>query len=419
MFALVDCNNFYVSCERLFRPDLELKPVLVLSNNDGCVVARSAEVKALGIKMGVPVFQIRHLIRRHKITVFSSNYALYGDVSARVMSTLAALAPAIEVYSIDEAFLDVRGFEKYIGLEQFGIKARTTILQNIGIPTCVGIAQTKTLAKLANHGAKKYPATGGVVDLSAKDRQIKLMKIVPVEDVWGVGRRIGKKLNSLGIVTAWELATTDTYLIRSKFSVVLERTVRELNGESCIKLEEIPATQKQIVCSRSFGQRITDYSELEQTLAGYVSKAAEKLRREKQVCGHITVFIRTGLFNPNEAQYGNKASLKLAAATDDTRVLIKEAAGLLKQIWRRGYRYAKAGVMLGEFKDSDNFQPDLFADNSQHEKNSHLMGLVDKLNQQLPGQVYFASQGSGVISNGKQEHLSSNGRSQFKDIPQV
>ncbi|WP_282960971.1 Y-family DNA polymerase [Vibrio alginolyticus] len=294
VFALVDCNNFYASCEKLFRPDLKDTPVVVLSNNDGCVVARSREAKLLGIKMGVPVFQIKAEMQRHGILAFSSNYALYADLSSRVMRTLEEMAPRVEVYSIDEAFLDLTGIESALSLVEFGQQVRERIGHWIGITVCVGIAPTKTLAKLANHAAKKYPATQGVVDLTNPDRQRRLLALVPVDDVWGVGRRLSKRLNALGITTALDLANASPRAIRDQFSVVLERTVRELNGDSCIELEEIPPAKKQIVCSRSFGVKVTHFELLREAVCEYATRATEKLRKEQQQAKVLTVFIRTG-----------------------------------------------------------------------------------------------------------------------------
>ncbi|WP_312664655.1 translesion error-prone DNA polymerase V subunit UmuC, partial [Pantoea sp. CTOTU49201] len=293
MFALVDVNSFYASCETVFRPDLRGKPVLVLSNNDGCVIARSAEVKELKIPMGAPYFKLKDEIRRHKIHVFSSNYALYADMSNRVMTTLEQMAPSVEVYSIDEAFLDLTGVRNCRVLEDFGREVRERIKRDTHLTVGVGIAQTKTLAKLANHAAKKWKQTGGVVDLSNVDRQKKLMALVPVEDVWGVGRRISKKLNAMGIITAKDLSEQSTYIIRKHFNVVLERTVRELRGEPCLELEEFAPTKQQIVCSRSFGSRITEYMDMRQAVCSYAERAAEKLRRERQYCRQIAVFVRT------------------------------------------------------------------------------------------------------------------------------
>ena len=256
IFALVDCNNFYASCESLFQPKLRNRPIVVLSNNDGCVVARSKEAKQLGIKMGVPVHQIKDMIRQHRIAVFSSNYALYGDMSQRVMSILEQMAPQVEVYSIDEAFLSLTGIESYQSLNDFGVAVRERVQQWTGITVCVGIAPTKTLAKLANHAAKAYPATGGVVDLSQRERQERLLSITPIDEVWGVGRRLSVRLRELGIESALGLAEYDLKSLRQRFSVVLERTARELRGESCLALEDVTEPKQQIVCSRSFSKRV-------------------------------------------------------------------------------------------------------------------------------------------------------------------
>jgi DNA polymerase V len=395
VFALVDCNNFYASCEKLFRPDLRHAPVVVLSNNDGCVVARSKEAKALGIKMGVPVHKIQEQIQQHGVQVFSSNYALYGDISNRVLQTLEALAPAVEVYSIDEAFLDLTGVANAVDLTEFGLQVRATIQQHIGMTVCVGIAPTKTLAKLANHAAKQYPATRGVVDLTDPARQRKLLSLMPVSEVWGVGRKLSGRLNAMGITTALELAEQNPKDIRQKFSVVLERTVRELNGESCLALEDITPTKQQILCSRSFGQRVTRYADMHEAISSYVARAAEKLRHEQQQCQLISVYIRTGLFNPNDPRYSNSASLRLDYPTDDTRVLLNAAGRLLQAIWKDGYRYAKAGITFCDFYDRGVMQPDLFTQQVINPNSARLMQVVDRINQQQRGKVFFASQGTG------------------------
>lgn len=277
MFALVDCNNFYASCEKLFRPDLKHTPVVVLSNNDGCVVARSKEAKALGFKMGEPYFQVKEKIDRHGVEVFSSNYALYADISRRVMETLESLVPAIEIYSIDEAFIDLTGMQANFDLLAFGQMIRNTVLKHTGISVGVGIAKTKTLAKLANNAAKTYPKTGGVVVLTEQHRIDKLMAITPVGEVWGVGRRLSQQLESMGIKTIRDFVAHDTGSIRKRFSVVLERTQRELKGIPCFSLDETPTTKQQIVCSRSFGERITQFEHLAQAVSGYIFRACEKL----------------------------------------------------------------------------------------------------------------------------------------------
>lgn len=419
VFALVDCNNFYASCEKLFRPDLKDTPVVVLSNNDGCVVARSREAKSLGIKMGVPVFQIKAEMQRHGILAFSSNYALYADLSSRVMRTLEEMAPRVEVYSIDEAFLDLTGIESAISLVEFGQQVRERIGHWIGISVCVGIAPTKTLAKLANHAAKKYPATQGVVDLTNPDRQRRLLALVPVDDVWGVGRRLSKRLNALGITTALDLANASPRAIRDQFSVVLERTVRELNGESCIELEEIPPTKKQIVCSRSFGVKVTHFEFLREAICEYATRATEKLRKEQQQAKVMTVFIRTSPFKDNEPQYSNSASGELLIPSCDTRDFIELANHLLKRIWKDGFRYAKAGVMLSDFYDPGMFQPGLFDDVSTRSNSQQLMSVLDTINQSGAGKVFFAGQGTKKDWSMKREHLSPAYTTHWDQLPRV
>ncbi|EKO3742174.1 translesion error-prone DNA polymerase V subunit UmuC [Vibrio metschnikovii] len=419
VFALVDCNNFYASCEKLFRPDLKDTPVVVLSNNDGCVVARSREAKSLGIKMGVPVFQIKSEMQRHGILAFSSNYALYADLSSRVMRTLEEMAPRVEIYSIDEAFLDLTGIESAISLVEFGQQVRERIGHWIGITVCVGIAPTKTLAKLANHAAKKYPATQGVVDLTNPDRQRRLLALVPVDDVWGVGRRLSKRLNALGITTALDLANASPRAIRDQFSVVLERTVRELNGESCIELEEIPPTKKQIVCSRSFGVKVTQFELLREAVCEYATRATEKLRKEQQQAKVLTVFIRTSPFKDNEPQYSNSASGELLIPSCDTRDFIELANHLLKRIWKDGFRYAKAGVMLSDFYDPGMFQPGLFDDVSTRSNSQQLMSVLDTINQSGAGKVFFAGQGLKKDWSMKREHLSPAYTTRWDQLPRV
>ncbi|XBS70266.1 translesion error-prone DNA polymerase V subunit UmuC [Acerihabitans sp. KWT182] len=283
MYALVDINSFYASCETVFRPELRGRPIVVLSNNDGCVIARSAAAKQLGINMAEPYFKIREQLARCGVAVFSSNYSLYADMSARVMTLLEEMAPAVEVYSIDEAFLDLTGVGFCTSLEQFGREVRETVLRCTKLTSGVGIAPSKTLAKLANHAAKKWHKTGGVVDLSSPLRQRKLMALTPVEEVWGIGRRLGRKLRAMGIGTALQLADSPPAFIRKNFSVVLERTVRELCGESCLAVEEMPAVKQQIISSRSFGSRISRYQDMREAVCDYAGRAAEKLRSENSI----------------------------------------------------------------------------------------------------------------------------------------
>lgn len=419
VFALVDCNNFYASCEKLFRPDLKHTPVVVLSNNDGCIVARSKEVKVLGIKMGVPMFQVQDEIRKHGIVCFSSNYALYADLSNRVMTILEEEAPRLEVYSIDEAFMDLTGVDHVTDLLAFGKRVKAKVDQWTGITVGVGIAPTKTLAKLANHAAKKYPATGSVVDLMDPDRQKRLLALLDVSDVWGVGRRTTAKLKARGINTALDLANVDPKSIRSEFSVVLERTIRELNGVSCLDLELVRPTKQQIICSRSFGHKITDKRELREAIAKYTTRAAEKLRGEKRLCRVVSVFIRTSPFIPNEPQYSKTLSAELPNPTDDTRDLLEVAEVLFNRLWREGFRYMKAGVMLADFYEHGNFQQDLLRADNTKINSKALMNVVDQINHSGLGNVFFASQGVSPQWAMKREHLSPAYTTNWEELPKV
>lgn len=376
MFALCDVNSFYASCETVFRPDLKGRPVVVLSNNDGCVIARSPEAKPF-VKMGEPYFKQKDMFRRHGIIAFSSNYELYADMSNRVMTTLEELSPRCEIYSIDEAFCDLTGVRNCRDLTDFGREIRETVLRRTHLTVGVGIAQTKTLAKLANHAAKQWQRqTGGVVDLSNLERQRKLMSLLPVNEVWGVGRRISKKLEAMGIKTVLQLADTDIRFIRKHFNVVLERTVRELRGEPCLGLEEFAPVKQEIVCSRSFGGRITEYHEMRQAICSYATRAAEKLRGEHQYCRFISAFVKTSPFALNEPYYGNSASLKLLTPTQDSRDIITAATKCLDVIWREGHRYQKAGVMLGDFYSQGVAQLNLFDDNAPRKNSEKLMEVL-------------------------------------------
>ncbi|HBR3169954.1 TPA: Y-family DNA polymerase [Klebsiella pneumoniae] len=420
MFALCDVNSFYASCETVFRPDLKGRPVVVLSNNDGCVIARSQEAKPF-VKMGEPYFKQKDMFRRHGIIAFSSNYELYADMSNRVMTTLEELSPRCEIYSIDEAFCDLTGVRNCRDLTDFGREIRETVLRRTHLTVGVGIAQTKTLAKLANHAAKQWQRqTGGVVDLSNLERQRKLMALLPVEEVWGVGRRISKKLEAMGIKTVLQLADTDIRFIRKHFNVVLERTVRELRGEPCLGLEEFAPVKQEIVCSRSFGGRITEYHEMRQAICSYASRAAEKLRGEHQYCRFISAFVKTSPFALNEPYYGNSASVKLLTPTQDSRDIITAATKCLDAIWRDGHRYQKAGVMLGDFYSQGVAQLNLFDDNAPRKNSEKLMEVLDHLNAKGGrGTLYFAGQGIQTAWQMKREMLSPRYTTRFSDILSV
>ena len=421
MFALVDVNSFYASCETAFRPDLKGRPVVVLSNNDGCVIARNAEAKRAGVKMGDPYFKQKDLFRRYGVVCFSSNYELYADMSSRVMSTLEAMSPRCEIYSIDEAFCDLTGVRNCRVLQEFGQELKDAVYQNTGLAVGVGIAQTKTLAKLANHAAKKWQRqTGGVVDLSNLDRQRKLMAALPIDEVWGVGRRISKKLEAMGIKTVLELADTDIRFIRKHFNVVLERTVRELRGKPCLELEEFAPVKQEIVCSRSFGERITDYDAMRQAICSYASRAAEKLRGEHQYCRFISTFVKTSPFALNEPYYGNSASVKLLTPTQDSRDIIAAATRSLDAIWKDGHRYQKAGVMLGDFFSQGIAQLNLFDDNAPRRGSEKLMEVLDHLNaKEGKGALYFAGQGIQQQWAMKREMLSPRYTTRYEDLLQV
>ncbi|MDO6564652.1 translesion error-prone DNA polymerase V subunit UmuC [Amphritea sp. 1_MG-2023] len=418
MFALVDCNNFYASCERLFRPDLADRPIVVLSNNDGCVVARSAEAKGLGIKMAVPVYQIKEQIDRENIAVFSSNYALYGDISARVMSVLEQQAPAIEVYSIDEAFLDLSGLDTPFSLTEYGQQLKQRVYQHTGIHVSVGIAPTKTLAKLANYAAKQYPATQGVVDLTDSARQRRLLSLMPVQAVWGVGRRLTRRLAQQEIVSAQGLAECDSAWIRSHYSITLERTVRELNGQPCMVLEECPPPRQQILCSRSFARRITALADMRTAIAQYCARAAEKLRQQTSLARVVTVFIRTNPHASAEVFYSNSASRVLNVPSADSRQLNAVAQSLLQALWKPNCRYMKAGIMLSDLYSPGHFQPSLF-EAATSPAATRLMHAIDQINQRGRGQVRFASE---MLTSGWQmqrKHLSPAYTTRWDQLPIV
>ncbi|PXW85007.1 DNA polymerase V [Nitrosomonas sp. Nm84] len=394
--ALIDVNNFYVSCERVFNPKLEGRPVVVLSNNDGCAVARSNEVKALGVKMGQPWFQLQDLARKHGIIAYSSNYALYADMSNRVMSILGMFSPEQEIYSIDECFLDLTGFKRH-SHTGYGQKIRKRIKQWTGLPVCVGIGSTKTLAKLANHIAKKNLEFNGVCDLNSlsPQQQEDWFSKIEVGEIWGVGRRLAPKLHEIGIKTVWDLQTASPSQLRARFSVVMEKIIREINGTSCIELEEINPPKKQIVSSRSFGIPVSDLASLEESVSLYISRAAEKLRRQQSYAGSVHVSIRTSPFNEKEPYYANGMTIALPRQTDDTRLLTKVALWGLRRIYRRGYQYQKAGVMLSELVSRQYRQLDLFGSISAADnQSSKLMSVMDHINARMGrGTIKLASEG--------------------------
>jgi DNA polymerase V len=419
MFALADANNFYASCETVFRPDLRGKPIVVVSNNDGCVIARSAEAKRLGIKMAAPLFLNERFFRQNGVHVFSSNYELYGDMSARMMAILGEMAAGQEVYSIDESFLDVTGIGNLIPLETFGYQMRERVRKETGLIIGVGFGPTKTLAKLANYAAKKWTQTKGVVDLSSRTRQRKLLHLIDVGDIWGIGPRITKRMHQLGITTALQLADSNISMIRKNFDVIVERTTRELNGESCIALEDAPPPKQNILNSRSFGERITELEDMKQAVTLYATRAAEKLREQHSRCRHIGVSIATAR-HADDPQYSNTASCICDYPTSDTRDIIESALRGLSTIWRDGYRYAKAGVMLGDFYQSGVAQFDMFSEQQPRANADALMAALDAINRSGRGKVFFAGQGEQDSAwQMKREMLSPRYTTRLKDIPQI
>ena len=379
VFALVDGNSFYASCEKVFRPDLCDKPVVVLSNNDGCVVARSVEAKALGIPMGAPLFQIRAAVQKHGIAVFSSNYELYADMSARMMATIATLVPRIEVYSIDECFADLSGLPNRTAL---GHEIRNRIFQWIRIPTCVGIGSSKVLAKLANHVAKKNNTLNGVCNLiNMPSTQLDaILESVTVRDIWGIGSKLSVQLHSMGITTARQLRDANQNIIRQRFGVVVERIGRELAGYSCLEINEVNEPSKQLIRSRSFGQLITEKHALQAAISTHISSAAEALREQNTRAAILTVFIHTNRFREQDAQYVGSKTASLPSPTSDTLVLNKLAMRLLDQIYKSGFLYKKVGVMLSGIESVKNQQADLFARQSSPAR-EQLMAAMDNLNE--------------------------------------
>lgn len=416
LFALVDCNNFYASCERAFDPTLRGKPVVVLSNNDGCVVSRSAEAKQLGIKMGVPWFEIKHFERKAGLIAKSSNYALYGSLSNRVMAILGDMAPCQEIYSIDESFLDITGIADP---EQLGRQMKARTLQWAHMPVCVGIASTKTRAKLANEVAKKSARLRGVFNLERlnESQESSLLSKIPVSDVWGVGYRLTKRLDQLGVRTARELRDADPELIREQFGVVLSRTVAELKGTSCLHLEEVRPTKKQIMNSRSFGRLVTHVGELREAVVMHATRAAEKLRSEGCAAGVVYVFIESNRFREQDKQYQASRYIPLTTVTQDTRRITAAALQGLEDMYIAGINYKKAGVMLCELVDHAIQQTDLFADGDSPRSES-LMGVLDGLNRRFgSGTAVFA--GAGLVRTWamRSDMKSRNYTTRWEEIP--
>jgi DNA polymerase V len=390
--ALIDCNNFYASCERLFQPELRNKPVVVLSNNDGCVIARSNEAKALGIEMGAPYHLNKEKYQKQDVRVRSSNYTLYGDMSARVMRTLTHFSPRQEIYSIDECFLGLEGFDGR--LENHAREMRATVFQWTGIPVSVGIAPSKTLAKIANRAAKKNPASSGVGVLMGVADQEQALKKTELTDIWGVARRLSARLESIGIKTPLQLRDADPGMIRQEFGVVVQRIVRELRGEPCIELEEAPAKKKSLVASRSFGRPVERLAEIQEAIASHMSRAAEKMRAQGLATANIIVFVETNRFRSQDPQYSNSQMVNLPIATSDTGVLVAAAMKGLSAIWCNGFSYKKGGVMLLDLTSSIHVQGSLFEKPDSPSSKARMKAL-DAINQKYgKGTLVYGSAGT-------------------------
>jgi DNA polymerase V len=414
--ALVDVNNFYASCEQLFAPQLEGLPVVVLSNNDGCIIARSQEAKNLGIPMGAAVHMIKDTLKSQRVQVYSSNYALYGDMSARVVSVLKRFTPYLEVYSIDESFLDLTGFPD---LHAYSHEIRETILRWTGLPVSVGIGRTKTLAKIANRIAKNKPDLEGVFVMPPDPEEI--LRELNVKDIWGIGSRIAMRLKKFDIATALDLKQADPKFIREKLSIVVERTVMELCGTPCLSLEINPPMQKGIMVSRSFGKRVTNYSHLKAAVATYASRASEKLRRQGLAANKLTVSLRTSPFDISQERYANATSFVFPEATMNTAEMIQAAGSCLRKIHKPGLAYQKAGVFLNDLEDSQLAQRSLFsAPTAERAKTNALMQIVDQLNTTWGRDtVRFAATGKKQHWAMKQGHKSPCYTTRWEELKQV
>ncbi|MDR3614967.1 MAG: Y-family DNA polymerase [Candidatus Obscuribacterales bacterium] len=416
-YALVDCNNFYVSCERVFNPKLVGKPVVVLSNNDGCVVSRSNEAKEIGVAMGAPLFKVSHLIKEKGLIAQSSNYALYGDMSARVMKLLGEYAPRQEVYSIDESFLLVGGMPEFATTAKV---LKETVQKCLGLPICVGIAPTKTLAKLSNGVSKSTSILNGVLDYSVigELKQNRLLKALPAKNVWGVGGKLAEKFSNIGIETAYDLRESNAEQMGKLFSVVVKRTILELRGTACIDMESSDEARKSIGSSRSFGRAVTSLEDLEEAVTSYALKACEKLRRDNSVAAEVQVMVRTSAYSDDS--FSNAGSVALQCPTDDSMIIVKHALLALRQIYQTGHTYQKAGVMLGKICSREGRQISIFDPVNASEKSTKMMQAMDATNGKWGrGTIFLASEGIGQDWKMKSEHKSPAYTSNWSEIPRV
>ena len=427
MYGIIDCDNCYVSCERVFRPDLKDKPVVVLSNNDGCVVARSNEAKKMGIKAGTPYFQLAEQFPNQKIVVFSSNYELYGELTSRVVSIIRKEAPAYFRYSIDECFVYLDGMEK-IDLKAWGEELHKKIKRNVGMPVSIGLAPNKTLAKMASHFAKKYQGNRHCCMIDSDEKRIKALKLYPIDEVWGIGRRYAARLEALGVKTAYDFAEHNQTWVKATFNnIVIERTWRELNGEDCVPNEEM-AKKKSICTSRSFNGMITDLDGLRTHVSNYAARCAEKLRQQGTVASIVGVFLNTNAFREDLPQYWNFQELRLVTPSSSTITIVKAANEVLQKLYRQGYHYKKAGVIVMGIGPNSPIQQDLFDINAeQFEKMKRLDAVIDRINKVngietilLGSQQYTQKDGKGkanVFANAiKHDYKSKNPTTRWSDI---
>ena len=427
MYGIIDCDNCYVSCERVFRPDLKDKPVVVLSNNDGCVVARSNEAKKMGIKAGTPYFQLAEQFPNQKIVVFSSNYELYGELTSRVVSIIRKEAPAYFRYSIDECFVYLDGMEK-IDLKAWGEELHKKIKRNVGMPVSIGLAPNKTLAKMASHFAKKYQGYRHCCMIDTDEKRIKALKLYPIDEVWGIGRRYAARLEALGVKTAYDFAEHNQTWVKATFNnIVIERTWRELNGEDCVPNEEM-AKKKSICTSRSFNGMITDLDGLRTHVSNYAVRCAEKLRQQGTVASIVGVFLNTNAFREDLPQYWNFQEMRLVTPSSSTITIVKAANEVLQKLYRQGYHYKKAGVIVLGIGPNSPIQQDLFDINAeQFEKMKRLDAVIDRINKVngtetivLGSQQYTQKDGKGkanVFANAiKHDYKSKNPTTRWSDI---
>lgn len=416
MYGLIDCNNFFVSCERIFNPSLRNRPVVVLSNNDGCAVALSNEAKALGIKRGNPFFEISSLCKANNVAVFSGNHRLYGDISSRVMATISELVPEIEVYSVDEAFLDLNGFSPQ-EMPQLNRELVRRVRRNVGVPVSLGVAPTKTLAKIGARFAKKFPGYKGVCAVDTDHKRRTALSLTPVGDVWGVGRRLNRRFAQVGIGTALDLADRPAKDIERLLNITGQRTWRELNGEACISMELTEKNKKQLCCSRSFGEMTSDLERLSEAIAAFSSILGRKLREQKICAVSLSVFLHTNAFRHDLQQYFNSAGYTLDEPTSDTMRLTEAAVVALRRVYRKEYCYKKAGILITETVPESSIQQSLFCTPADRERRRKLMSVVDFINTGSGARdTVHVARYAPVTSCVRHEHMSRNYSTQLKDI---